>query len=193
MRNESVLRDESSSKRKTIMSSRSFSRKITEQSDLEEALSSYAVRAGERLRNENLYTLGIQVFIRTEHEYYAPSVQFDFKEPTNDTRTFLTAVQQGLKAIYKPDYPYTKGGVLLFGLCKGNEQLSLLDTEETIELRNKSQSLMQTIDKVNSKLGRRSLYFDSEGKQDALWQMKQEHKSQGYINNWNELAIAKCE
>ncbi len=198
---ESIVHDdETNSQRKSIMSSRSFSRRITAKSDLHEALSSYAVRAAERLRKEHLYALGIQVFIQTSrfaktsstNEYYAPSVQFDFKEPTNDTRTFLAAVKQGLEAIYKPDYAYAKGGVLLFGLSKGKAQGSLFDTEEIIEERNKSQSLMDVIDKVNKKLGRRSLYFGSEGKTDALWQMKQEHKSQGYINNWNELARAEC-
>ncbi len=184
--------------RKSLVCSRSFAQKISEKKDLEEALSYFASNAAVKLRRENLLAKSIQIHFRTskfsDKEFYAPSIQFNFSEATADSRHFLAAAKRGLEEIYKEGHAYAKAGVMLLDLVdtrslQGN-LLSFFPENEERTL--KSQSLMKAFDKVNTKFGKKSLYFGAEGKKDALWHMKQKYKSQACTSSWQELPLAKC-
>ncbi len=193
-----ALQTDASTIRKSLVCSRSFPKRIYEINELEEALSSFASNAAQRLRNEDLLAGGIEISMRTskhsQDEFYAPAIQFIFYEPTDDTRTFLKAAIEGLKEIYRPHYGYAKAGIMLFDIRhKNNYQPSLLlYSEENEKNKIKSNSLMTTLDTINTKFGNKSIYFASDGKKEALWHMKQENKSQGYTSSWSELAKAFC-
>ncbi len=183
--------------RKSLVCSRSFARRIPDIKSLDEALSYFATNAGERLRAEKLLAGGMQIHIRTSKHYgelYSPSIQYNFTEASNDTRLFIKCAQEGLKQIYREDLAYAKAGVMLFDIVsEKNYQPSLLSFTPENELKKvKSQSLMTTLDAINCKIGSKTLFFGSEGEKNAHWHMKQERKSQGFTNNWNELAKAKC-
>ena len=54
--------------------------------------------------------------------------------------------------------------------------------------QNKDTSLMQTIDDLNRKLGRKTLYFGTQA-QGIKHYIKREFKSRSYTTSWNELPI----
>ncbi len=56
----------------------------------------------------------------------------------------------------------------------------------------KAMKLMRTLDAINHKFGRRTLRFGNEGSEDALWLMKQEHRSPRLTTVWDVLAVARC-
>ncbi len=188
--------------RKSILSSRSFAKRINKKSDLEEALSHFATKAAQKLRKENMLAQGIEIHIRTPKQFdkqiitrlYAPSFQFNLHTPTADTRTFLHCVKLGLEKIYKSEHKYSKAGIMLFDLAKANNyQASLLTyTQENTQEKHKSEALMAALDTINNKFGQRTINFGAEGKKNAHWHMKQEHKSPDFTGKWKDLALAKC-
>ncbi len=192
----SVVENENLSQRQTLVSSRSFGKKVFAREILFEALAHFTARASERLRQENLLAKGIEVHIRTSRfnaeDFYGNSVSHIFIKPTADSRHFLEAVRQGLDLIYKANYPYAKAGIMLFDLQnKDKIQGNLLDYLENQENEQiKSKNLMQVLDNINHKFGKNTLFFGAEGIHDANWYMTQEHKSPAMVTSWKELPKA---
>lgn len=188
--------------RHTLISSRSFSKKINDIKYLEEAISHFTVNATERLRREKLLACGLQVSIRTSKhgkgEFYSPSVQYSLQYPTSDTRHFLKSALCGLKQIYRSEFSYAKAGIMLFDIVPENRhQGSLLSCSiDQEELKKKSRSLMSSLDTINAKFGKRSIFFGTMGTKNTLekadWKMKQKYKSQGFTSRWGELPRATC-
>lgn len=178
--------------RKTLVSSRSFAQKIFDKNALCEALSTFAARAGERLRREKLMASGIGVHIRTsKHEqqaYHDASTQITFRHPANESLHFIKAAQQGLESLYKTGYGYTKAGVILFGLEEQSRMQGNLLTMDAEAARKPAQELTAALDRINARYGKRSLYFGAEGADKAVWHMRQNNLSPRLTTHWNELA-----
>ncbi|TFH86441.1 hypothetical protein EQG41_12415 [Billgrantia azerbaijanica] len=51
---------------------------------------------------------------------HLPSAIVELPEPTNDSRTIITAASQALHAIYRPTYRFVKAGVMLIDLLDAN-------------------------------------------------------------------------
>ena len=64
-------------------------------------------------------------------------------------------------------------------------QTDFLVSEKT---QNKDTSLMQTIDNLNRKLGRKTLYFGTQA-QGIRHYIKREFKSHSYTTSWEELPL----
>jgi DNA polymerase V len=107
--------------RKQICSSQSFGIKITELSDLEEAISYYASIASVKLRKQDSLTSGIHVFLQTSlfnknQPIYANSSTYSFLSPASDTRDIINAARKCMQQIYKKGYQYHKAGLMLLEL-----------------------------------------------------------------------------
>ncbi|MBO4318092.1 MAG: Y-family DNA polymerase [Mailhella sp.] len=192
-----VMMDEAPAPRKTLMTTRSFGVKITEKKAMDEAVATFTARAAERLRKEKLLAGGMQVFIQTSffetRNPYQAGAERMFPSATSDTRRMQAAAQTIVDAIYKDGFRYARAGVLLFELCpEGSGRANLLDMDEAYASDPRAQALMKSLDAVNHKYGRRTLRFGSEGSEDALWVMKQAHRSPRLTTVWNELAQARC-
>lgn len=66
-----------------------------------------------------------------------------------------------LKQIYRPGYAYHKAGIMLLDLVLGQRQHSLFTAEG--ENGSRPHALMQVLDEINGRYGRRTLQFASEG------------------------------
>lgn len=150
-----------------IMWSRSFKERITEASDLYEALCNYTVHACEKLRQIGKYAGKFSIHIRTSYFGSIPKYNAHqtvlFEHPTNDSRTMLKACEVMLSQIYRPGFQYAKAGVLLSDLSQTRtHQESLfsrpLDSEEV----QRSDALMATIDSINARR-RDTVYFMPQG------------------------------
>ena len=181
--------------RKTIVSSRSFGEKVYAQETLAHALTAFVSRAAVRLRKNKLLAKGLAINIassRFSEQYTDKSWQISLVRPTMDTQVLIEAARQGLAKIFQPGIPYARAGVLLFDLSSSHvRQGSLLDLSAmSHELRR--DTLMHTLDSINSRYGHGQIRFALEGTEPEAWQMKQERRSQNYLGNWQDLAIAHC-
>lgn len=202
--------------RKTLVSSRSFGSKVKDRASLEEALSTFAARAGERLRRAGLVAAGMTVHIRTSRHvevgYLDKCTQILFTSPTADTLQLIKAVQNGLDSLYSPGYEYAKAGVMLFGLealdhIQGNLLSFTLDTNTEVEQNKRTtngekprRALHAALDAINYRYGKQTLVYGAEGAtknaalvegKQAPWHMRQQYRSPRATTNWDELPQAK--
>lgn len=174
-----------------ILSTRSFGHPVRDLQSLEEAVTLYTTRAGEKLRHRQLYAGSIYVYIRTS-PFRDPTRQYDnsFRLPlhthTNNTLHLVQAALIALRKIYRPGYDYSKAGVSLGELVTAQAQQQ--DMFQTDKGQEKSERLMHALDTINRKMGRATLKLASEGLQsNQAWRMKQELRSPGYTTCWDDL------
>lgn len=179
--------------KKSIMTSRSFGRQVTELRDLQQAISGYTARGAEKLRQEGLAAKGLCVFIETNRfrswePQYSQSATVTMPVATQYTHELIHYARQGLNQVFKHGYGYHKAGVMMLGLAPANEiQTSLLDGQN----RETSDRLMQVLDGVNLEHGAGSLRYAAEG-MGKRWNMRQEHRSKRFTTHWNELPEVKA-
>jgi len=178
--------------RQQIIASRSFGRAVTRQADLIEALSTFATRAAERLREDGSLAGSIQVYITGNRFNEAEAgaaratiVMLD--EPTDDTREIVAATLAGLDEIYRPEHGYKKAGVVLGGIVAATcYQPDLLSTSH----RSGSTQLMDAMDRINQRYGRDRIRVASMGYQDdADWHMSCSRRSPRYTTALDELPV----
>lgn len=177
-----------------IICSRSFGTLTSSLSDLEQAVVSYASRAAEKLRQQQSLAGGIQVYIRTnphkaDARQYQQAVLMPLPDATDDTRQLCQAALHGLHRIYRNGYAYQKAGVMLTGIIPATARpLSLFDDNAA---RQKSQALMQTLDRINRHMGSGTLRLLGEG-HDQRWAMRRNHRSKDYTCDWLGLAVCRA-
>ncbi|KAA6182106.1 Y-family DNA polymerase, partial [Thiohalocapsa marina] len=185
-----------------IRCSRSFGAPVTTLEELIEAVTTFASRAAEKLRAQQGEAAAVAVEIqtspfRTDSTPYAASRSIALATPSADTRALVAAACQGLRAIYRPHRRYTKAGVLLLGLGPAaNTQPGLFDDSDS---RRQSRALMATLDQINDRFGRGSLYLAnarpaarSDARPAPRWARRQDHRSPRYTTRWDELPVAHC-
>ena len=173
--------------KKSIATTRSFKKDITDINELRERISTYAVLCAEKLRAQksdcNLITVFILTnrFDKSKPQYYK-SITITLPYASSSSITLSKYATQALLAIYKKGYHFKKGGVIINGLTSQNsKQVNLFANENPKHL-----NLMKAIDTINSNLGVSKIKL---GSQDLgrTWKMRQERLSKRYTTNWNEL------
>jgi DNA polymerase V len=177
---------------KQQMSSRSFGHRLESLKELIEAISFHAGNAAERMRKKRLYANAVYAFIQNSpHDqapYYCGQQMIALPSPTNSTQQITKAALWLLKQIYQPGVFYLKGGVMLMELVpEGGQQRDLFGYSNEDQ---KSNRLMNAMDKLNQKYGRGTLKSAAEGTSKS-WQMRRELKSPNYLSSWNELLSVK--
>jgi len=174
-----------------ILSTRSFGRVVRDLQSLEEAVTLYTTRAGEKLRQRKLYAGSVYVYIRTSpfrdaQQQYDNNLRLPLHIATNDTLQLVQAALAALRQIYRPGYDYMKAGVSLGELVTAEAQQQ--DLFQSTATHEKAGRLMHALDTINQKMGRATLKLASEGVQrQQPWRMKQALKSPAYTTHWEEL------
>ena len=180
--------------RKSLLHSRSFGEKITDQETLGRVVATFTARAAERLRAEHLATRGITLRIASSPFVSGPqhdaTAQILYPTGITDTRILQASAAQILVNLYVDGPAYCRAGVMFFDLVSADRQQASLQPgpEDT----RKSRVLMQALDAINAKHGKRSLLFGREGLDPSAWAMRQENRSPRYTSNWEELPVATC-
>lgn len=187
-----------------IACTRSFGDAVTEFGDLREAVSTFAARAAQKLRQQGSKAAQVLVFIRTspfrkQDAQYARSLVVPLPHPSSDTLTITEAALKGLQTLFKPGYRYAKAGVMLLELHDAAvEQLCLdlhtSDTDSDTPSERQRERLMQALDAVNARYGQGALQIASAGVHRAEaprpgWRMRQERRSPRYTTRWDELLV----
>ncbi len=177
--------------KQSIMVSRSFAREIREPEPLRESISNFVAMAAEKLRKQHSVAGQMQLFILTNaHREDQPQHRegrlIQFVTPTDSSLELAQAAATAFRELYRRGFGYKKAGVILSDIqpCDG-VQRSMFDPLD----RQKHQALMQTVDLLNSRLGRATVKLGSQGS--AEIRNNHEYLSPRYTTQWDELLVVK--
>lgn len=179
--------------KKQIVASRSFGGRVTELTDLKEAISMYAQDACKRLRDEGLLCGCMIAFVQSNPfdpnvPFYNKSITGSFSEPTDCAIDFVKAATRMLNDIYKEGIKYKKCGVVLTGLePKSGHTYDLLTDFKHIE---KKECLMQAMDGIHSKFGKKKIGVGPCFIPNRNWSMSRDKLSRNPFK-WDELLTIK--
>ncbi|MDC4558741.1 Y-family DNA polymerase [Acinetobacter baumannii] len=177
--------------KKQIVASRSFGGRVTELTDLKEAISMYAQDACKRLRDEGLLCGCMITFVQSNPfdpnvPFYNKSITGSFSEPTDCAIDFVKAATRMLNDIYKEGIKYKKCGVVLTGLePKSGHTYDLLTDFEMIE---KKEQLMRALDNVHTKFGKKKIGVGPCFIPNRNWSMSRDKLSRNPFK-WDELPL----
>lgn len=172
-----------------IIASRSFGMVLDDLDELRSAVATHVSRAAEKLRQQHSVAGIIVVNIRTNpfrerDPQRSPSVVVPLVTPTDDVLILQTAAQRGLEQIYQSGFNYHKAGVMLEQIQpKGVQQFDLFAEEQSP----KKSALLDMMDKVNQRFGKRTLHSAAELLGRGQWAMRRNRKSPEFTTSWNQL------
>ena len=172
--------------------SRSFRHCVKTLEELKEAVATHVTMAAAKLRQQQQNATAITIFILTNRfkdNYYSNSLTLPLPIATNRTPELIHAALRGLEIIYRDGYEYKKAGVIMQGLqpdnfMQGNVFLQDYEPE-------KQQRLMETIDRLNAKMGKNTVFWAASGISQS-WVTKRAKVSPRYTTSWDELPIVKA-
>jgi DNA polymerase V len=172
--------------RKQIYCTRSFGNKATTKAPVLSALSLYAARASEKLRQQNHLALSIHVFMHTspfKPDFYSVSEMMKLPYPTDDSRVITHAVRKLASVLYSDGHAFLKAGVGLVDLMdKKKYQFDLFHPGQSL----KADKLMQVIDNINRSEGKGTLFLAAQGVSKP-WYMRQQFTSPQYTSKWADI------
>ena len=180
--------EETSATRKSCCTTRSFGKPLINLEDIEQAVTTFARRATERIRGENLIASTVSVFLRTNpfdrNRYYSNSSTTTLSYPTYDTVQIVKIALQLTKIIFRENYKYKKAGVLLSGFYeKGTETKDLFS-----EARYRSPKLMSAVDQINERYGSDTIQIATEC-QMGKWKQKRKNCTQSYTTQLDNVLL----
>lgn len=161
---------------KTIMTSRTFGKVLTNRDEIADAIVSFAERTARQLRDEGSVAGSVMTYVRGDHfredlPFYSNSCQLQLATPTSDTMTIVRQALVAFNNIWRDGFGYRKAGVMVLDIQHGGAiQLNVFDPEDHGKLRR----LMTSIDGINNLYGRRSVKL-APGLQRGEWAPNQNH------------------
>ncbi|MET4683666.1 Y-family DNA polymerase [Brevundimonas faecalis] len=177
--------------RKGVAVTRSFGRPVSTLAEMEQAVRTHAVRAGEKLRRHGRAAPQIVVFYFTSRHRDGPQRSVSgvetFPVATSDSLALSAAAGRLARRLWKPGYLYTKAGVMLDGLISPTD--AALDLWHQPDPRRGE--LMRAMDAVNQRFGRHALAPAGVTYQ-RPWGLKQDMRSPRWTTCLAEVPIAKA-
>ncbi|KAB8066285.1 Y-family DNA polymerase [Janthinobacterium violaceinigrum] len=181
--------------RKEIVSSRSFGTMVMTAAELGESLSTYAARAGEKLRGQHAVCGAVHVFVQTnrfrdQDDQYSNGITIPLVEPSADNRVLAGAALHGLAMIYREGFKYKKAGIMLMDLQPDTQRQGVLF--DAGRDRARSVAAMAALDALNERFGRDTVHLGSAGLV-RRWAMLSENRTPRYTTNWLELPKVRAQ
>lgn len=177
--------------KKSISTSRSFNRNISDFKTIRSAISSHASRASEKLRAQNSFVNSIGVYLstnrfRSDLPQYRRYVNVSLPIALNDTSGIIQACLEGLDKIFKKGFDYKKCGIVLTDLVHENE------VQESIfyERRLNDEKISKSIDVINKTFGPDTIRYAVQGRGNS-WSIKREKLPPNYTTKWNDFLSVK--
>lgn len=181
--------------KKQIAHTRSFGHPISDLDGLIDAVTSFTVRAAEKLRQQGSVTGQVSVFAHTSPfrsgPHFSRSVVVALPRPTSDTRPLVQAAIRGIKQIYQPGFQLSKAGVMLLDLapesvCQGE----LFEQNDSVD----SGIISKTLDVINARFGRGAIQLGSSSLKNARrdWVVTRGRLSPQYTTRWEDLPIVRA-
>lgn len=180
--------DEPDPPKQEICCSRMFGKRLTELSPIKEAVSTYVMRASEKLRAQQSLCRKVRISIRSgmfnsNEAKYSNGVVIPMPYPTDDVRLMTSLAQQAVERIFRLGFRYSKAEVLLMDLCqRGQFTDDLFMASQPVQ----AERIMQVLDKVNGRWGKGMLRPASVPSAPD-WEMRREKMSQSYTTRLDQL------
>ena len=188
----SVLEMEEPKAKKNIAVTRSFEKDITDFNELKERVVTFASVCSEKLRKQNSCCNVVTLYLRKD-PFNANGEKYSFYRmqtlsfPSNTSFSISQTAIMMLKDLYQEGTAYKKAGVMVSEIVPSSQRQFMLFDEENP----KYQKLMEVMDAVQAKTGERKLRLASQDLK-RTWKMKQNHLSNRYTTNFNELIEVQC-
>lgn len=179
--------------KKAIATTRAFGKKIENFFFIQEAVATYAVRCGEKLRKQKSVANLLTVFIHTDpfnpnEKQFSTSKTITLSVASNNGIFLVNYALKALSMIFKKGYLYKKAGVIVDGLEPENGvQKDIFLEADT----NEQKQLTEVIDRINRKYGRDKIRLAIQGT-GKEWKLRQEKLSLRYTTNIDEVIQIKC-
>ncbi len=164
-----------------IIASRSFGKRVTQLSDLQEAIIYYVQDAHKRLRADDLLCGCLVAFAQSStfdsnKAYFNESRSFVFLEPTDNLLEISHQASKLIGQLYKANIEYKKCGVVLTCLePKSTHIHDLLDTD-VVKIQ-KIERLMQSFEAIQERYGKSKLGLGASKLPKRNWHMKRDQLS----------------
>lgn len=153
----------------SISETRTFPEDVYDLELLRARIAIYSAHVSKRLRIMGGEAREIGVFLttnrfHTEQGIYNPYLTMHFDPPASDAAIISNAAEMLLEKIYRPEFGYKRGGVVLNGIIRaGVASPSLFDESGiSIEDRRRSKHLMGVIDSLNAGTSRHIMRLATE-------------------------------
>ena len=182
---------ESPEAKKQCRVSRSFENYVENFKELEQRIISYATRASEKIRSDQLQAKRITVFIRSnkfnkKNQPYYGDKTYSFISPTNDLFEIVRLAVEALSSIYKSGIKYKKAGVLLSDLSREgiyNRDLFFQRSEKDLL---KKMKVNRVFDRLNSRYGSGTICIAKEN-YEKFYLTRRKNLSPAYTSSFYEL------
>ena len=145
--------EETSERRKSICTSRSFADMIEDQQELSLRVSDFAAMCAKKLREEGSAAYDVTTFLYTNRfrddlNQYFPSMTIRLNVAANSTQEIVSAALKAFRLIYRQGYQYKKAGVVVGNIIPAESvQGAIFDFDERAREKN------DRISKVMDSLG----------------------------------------
>ena len=178
--------------RKGMAVTRSFGTPVTTFDGLMGALSQYALRAGEKLRQHGLVAARLTAFFHTnrhkpDRPQYAGSRTVTLHPMTNDSLELIAAARRGAERAWRDGYAYTKAGIMLDDLVAADMRPRTLFEDDT----GKRDRLMNALDEINGRFGRWTAVTASQGFR-REWKLRSEMRSPAWTTSIAEVPTVRA-
>jgi DNA polymerase V len=197
--------DDAPAAKKQILVSRSFGKAITDRDAIVEAVSEFASRAAEKLRQQGSAAGAITVFFMTSpfrqnDGQHSVNVTVPLGRPTADTALLVRAAVGVVASEFRFGVNYAKAGVMLGDICDRElpqAELDLFVPPPGCQDGRDRAGLMQAIDVLNRRYGRDSVQIGSataasSTKEVRSWATRQDRRSPRYTTRWDEMPVVRA-
>jgi len=187
----SIQLEEIQPQKKCIATTRSFEGTISNFSDLEERISTFASSCAEKMRKQQSSCSTMLVFIKSDpHKKntvpYQNSYVLNLPYITDSNIILSKYAVIGLKKIFKKGISYKKAGVMIMGLTPTTKrQLSLFNNNNVKHI-----SIMQSVDKIHKRFGPHKIKLANQDL-NRTWKMKQQYLSSRFTTELSEIITVK--
>ncbi|WP_448327721.1 Y-family DNA polymerase [Sulfitobacter sp. M13] len=187
--------DDVEPQRKGMAVTRSSGTPMTDFETLFQAVTAHATRAAEKLRLHGLVAGTLTVFFHTnrhrpDRPQYSGSRSTRMMPMSSDTFDLVGAARRCAQAAWPKGqaglFGFTKAGVMLDDLLRMEDRpLTLFDAPKI-----KSQALMEALDQVNDRFGKKTMVLASEGMKRS-WKLRSDYHSPRYTTRLLDLPVVR--
>ncbi|GHG07767.1 DNA polymerase V subunit UmuC [Thalassotalea marina] len=180
--------DDVKSPKKEIFSTRSLGQRIVKFVDLRKALTTHAVKVGNKARQQHSLIKKLYIFASSspyDERYFKKGIMYDFPRATDNICHLSSAIAQVTNTLFIEGVAYYRCGVGAIELESSDFQ------QQDLFIPPVNPALMNCYSLINQRFGRGTLLLASEANKEK-WAMRREFLSPRYTTRWSDIPVIRC-